>query len=114
MARNHLRIILIGIAAALVPPTLAAQDAAVAVRRLATTSRLAADEYRLGVANGKVVLPAEVDEAKLFLSEAKKAVGALPGGVADTVATDLDRLVSMMGRAAPPESIAVGVEQMVK
>src|SRR5262245_53464288 len=113
MVRNQLTIILIGVAIALLPPLLAAQDAAIAVRRLATTSRLAADEYRLGVASGKVILPAEVDEAKLFLSEAKKTSAALPPGVADTVGNDLDRLVAMVGRAAPPESIAVGVERMV-
>src|SRR6476660_5092996 len=49
----------------------AVQDPAPAVRRLAATTQLAAQEYRLGVANGRVVAPEEVAEAKLFLGESR-------------------------------------------
>ena len=37
------------------------------VRRLASTALLAAQEYAIGVRGGRIVMAAEVDEAKLFL-----------------------------------------------
>ncbi len=113
MAQNYLRIILIGAATAFVAPVLQAQDSALVVRRLATTARLAAEEYRLGINHGQVVLPAEVDEAKLFLAEARKAAATLPASVAGRVVGDLDRLLDLVGQAAPPDSVAAGVERMV-
>ena len=55
-------------------------DSAQILRRVAATVRLAAEEYALGVKDGKIVLAPEVDEAKLFLAEAKKAAALLPAG----------------------------------
>ena len=70
-----------------------AQDVAPVVRRLATTARLAADEYRLGVSGGRVVLTAEVEEAKLFLLEARKATTGLTQPLGDSTSAELDRII---------------------
>jgi len=55
-------------------------DSVALVRRIAATVQLAVQEYGLGVRDGKVVAPAEVDEARLFLSEAGKTAGRLRSG----------------------------------
>ena len=43
------------------------QDRAPVARRIAATAQLAAQEYRVGVIDGRVVAKAEVEEAQLFL-----------------------------------------------
>jgi high-affinity iron transporter len=111
MIQNHLRIILIALVAGSGPAW--AQTQPQVVRRLATTARLAADEYRLGVSGGRVVLPAEVDEAKLFLTEARKAAAALPAGLADSTATRLDRIIALIATTADPDSVGSSVERLV-
>ena len=54
------------------------QDPAPVVRRLAATSQLAAQEYRVGVENGRIIARAEVDEARLFLQESRRSAALLP------------------------------------
>jgi hypothetical protein len=46
------------------------EDRTPVVRRIAATAALAAQEYRSGVKDGKVIARAEVEEAELFLTEA--------------------------------------------
>jgi hypothetical protein len=53
-------------------------DVATSVRRAAATAQLAAQEYRIGVADGRIVAQAEVDEARLFLQESRRAAASLP------------------------------------
>src|SRR5262245_53958819 len=79
------------------PAVVGAQDPA-AARRLATTVQLAAEEYRLGVKNGRVIAAPEVEEARLFLAEARRGVSRLPASVGDSVRTSLDRLDAMVAR----------------
>jgi high-affinity iron transporter len=112
MLSNYLRIILI----AVIPANLAAQqppEVAGAVRRVATTARLAAEEYRLGVSGGKVVLAPEVEEADLFFKEARRTAATLPAPQAAVVVEALDRLIGMVGRIAEPDSVRGLVERTV-
>ncbi|HLB55486.1 MAG TPA: hypothetical protein VJK71_10320, partial [Gemmatimonadales bacterium] len=91
----------------------AAQDVA-AVRRLAATANLAAEEYRLGVQGGRVIAEPEVEEARLFLAEARRNALRLPAGHAEQATAALDRLVAMVERVADPDSVERGVAQLVE
>ncbi len=96
------------IAALLALPLAGPQDDQTAtVRRIAATTALAAQEYGLGVKDGRVVLAPEVDEARLFLTEARRTAGLLPLEAGREVIGDLDRLLAMVGRTAPPDSVAL-------
>jgi high-affinity iron transporter len=81
-------------------------DHAQSVRRIAATARLAAQEYRLGVQDGKVVLPAEVEEASLFLTEAKRTAGLLPPDISRTTIRELDAILALVAQRAPGDSVA--------
>ncbi len=81
-------------------------DQAGTVRRIAATAALAAQEYGVGVQAGRVVAPAEVDEAKLFLREARRTAELLPADAAGLAIAELDGLVAMISRAAPADSVA--------
>jgi high-affinity iron transporter len=74
---------------------------------------LAAEEYRLGVNGGRVVLAAEVEEAALFLGEARRSAVALPPSHAATATAAIDRLLAMVARTADPDSISGLVEATV-
>ena len=56
----------------------ATKDPAPVARRVAATAQLAAQEYRVGVVDGRVVAKAEVEEATLFLQEARRSAALLP------------------------------------
>lgn len=111
---NRMKMILIG---GILPLLLAAadtttvaqtrQDPAPLVRRIATTAQLAAQEYGLGVVGGRVVAQAEVDEARLFLHEARKSAAGLPGDAAPAAAASLDSMLRLVAALAPPESVSV-------
>jgi high-affinity iron transporter len=94
------------------PLALLAQDAD-AVRRLAATVQLAAEEYRLGVKDGRIVAPPEVEEAKLFLAEARRGAPRLPEPVRAQVSMALDRLDALVARVADPDSVDSGVAGLV-
>jgi high-affinity iron transporter len=83
----------------------AQQDRAPLVRRIAGTAQLAAQEYRLGVSGGRVVAQAEVDEARLFLEEAKKSAALLPDGAAAGAVASLDSMLRFVAVLAPPDSV---------
>jgi high-affinity iron transporter len=76
------------------------------IRRIATSASLAAEEYAAGIAGGKVVAPAEVAEAQLFLQEARRSAGLLPPDAGRSVMNELDTLIAMVSRTAPPDSVA--------
>ena len=75
------------------------------VRRIASTVQLAAQEYGLGVSNGKIVLDAEVEEARLFLTEAGRTAGQLPDTSGAAARREIDRMLGLIKRVAPPESV---------
>ncbi|MEZ4586817.1 MAG: FTR1 family protein [Gemmatimonadales bacterium] len=90
-----------------------ADSTLVAARRLANTARLAASEYRLGVVDGKVVLEPEVEEAALFLGEARRVALGLPAPLGPELAGELEVLAGLVGRVGHPDSLGAGVERVV-
>ena len=87
------------------PPT----DPAPLVRRLAATAQLAAQEYRIGIVGGRVASQAEVDEARLFLQEARRAAQALPAELSRDVLAEIDSVIRLVNRTAAPDSIDVRI-----
>jgi high-affinity iron transporter len=79
------------------------------VRRLAAMAQLAAQEYRVGVVNGRVVSEAEVDEARLFLKESQKAAALLPEAIRPELIKGLDSLIAMVDGTGSPDSIEARV-----
>lgn len=71
----------------------AAQQPDDLARRIAATASIAVDEYTLGVVDGAVVLPAEYEEARLFLTEARRTAGELPPVARDSAVAALERLL---------------------
>jgi high-affinity iron transporter len=99
-----LRIILIlsaCLATSLCPLGLAGQavDSVAAARRVVAAAALAAKEYAL-------LLPQEVEEAKLFIQQARFDVPALPAGVRAAADSGLAALAQLIDRGAPPDSVA--------
>lgn len=91
-----------------------ATDSAVVARRVAASAQLAAQEYRIGVVGGKVVAAAEVEEAKLFLTEAKRSAKLLPARVGTGVAAELDRVLALVGGTGSPDSVDAGVRRLTE
>jgi len=79
------------------------------VRRLAAMAQLAAQEYRVGIADGRIISKAEVDEARLFLKESRRAAALLPVGIRPDLVQRLDSLILLVERTAPPDSVDAGV-----
>jgi high-affinity iron transporter len=83
----------------------AAQDPGALVRRVAATATLAAQEYRIGVVDGRVVAQAEVDEARLFLEEARRSAASLPSGQGPSPVATLDSLLALVNALASPDTL---------
>jgi high-affinity iron transporter len=86
-------------------PTAGQTDVASSVRRAAATAQLAAQEYRVGVSGGRIVAQAEVDEARLFLQESRRAAAALPSRTGLAPAAAVDSLITLVSTVAPPDSL---------
>jgi high-affinity iron transporter len=99
---------------AIATPASAQEGPAPLVRRIAGSAQLAAQEYALGVEGGRVIATAEIEEAKLFLTEAIRAAAALPGGDAELVRKELNRALAIVGRTGPPDSVAAIVDALVQ
>jgi high-affinity iron transporter len=78
-------------------------DVAPVARRVAATAMLATQEYRLGVQNGKVVAKPEVEEAHLFLTEAKRSAALLPLETSHGAVATLDSLIGLVDATASPD-----------
>ena len=102
-------ILLIGIGATRLS---AADDTPATVRRVAATAALGAQEYRNGVAGGKIVAQAEVDEAKLFLAESRRAAELLPAPGSRDVVIAVERIQGLVGRTASPDSVDAAVRAL--
>ena len=74
-------------------------------RRVVATLQLAASEYPLAFHNGVMVAPAEWDEARLFVAEARKSVDGLPPDVRSTIAPRLAALEQKLGARMAPDSL---------
>ena len=87
-----------------VSPT-AAQDSAAIVRRVAATATLAAQEYRIGVAEGRIVAAAEVEEARLFLEESRRSAAALSASAELNPVATVDSLLALVKGLGAPDSL---------
>ena len=108
MILTHLGLLgLLATAQAAVPTadTLTADPAPVA-RRVASMILLAAQEYDIGVENGRIVMAPEVEEARLFLSEARKATDRLPAEEGRRIASSIDTLLLLIQRTADPADVS--------
>jgi high-affinity iron transporter len=98
------------LAAPLCPLGLAGQaaDSLAAARRVVAAAALAAKEYRLGVTpgGGRITAPEEVEEAKLFIQQARLDVPALPVRARRAADADLAALAGLLDGLAPPDSVA--------
>jgi high-affinity iron transporter len=90
----------------------ASQDQAPVVRRLAATAQLAAQEYRLGIQDGRVISQAEVDEARLFLRESRRSAQSLPADVRSVTVAAIDTLLQMVDRIGAADSIDARVQRL--
>jgi high-affinity iron transporter len=83
-----------------------------AVRRLAATAQLAAQEYRAGVQNGRVVAKAEIGEARLFLAEARRSAALLPGDVSTTTTREIEGVERLIDATVDPDSVEARVRAL--
>src|SRR4051794_5762629 len=87
-------------------------DPAPVVRRIAATAQLAAQEYRVGVLNGRVVASSEVAEARLFLQESRRSAVLLPSEVAPGTVKEIDSLIYLVDETVAPDSLATRVRHL--
>jgi high-affinity iron transporter len=104
-----LPILLSALASASPRQTAVPQDSAAIVRRVAATATLAAQEYRIGVVDGRIVAEPEVEEARLFLEEARRSAGALPGAAGPASVATLDSLLALVKATGSPDSLEARV-----
>jgi high-affinity iron transporter len=95
--------------ALLAPGQQPASDQAPALRRLAATAQLGAQEYRAGVQNGRVVAKAEIEEARLFFAEARRSAGLLSPEVSSSAVRALDEIAGLVDATASPDTIQARV-----
>lgn len=84
----------------------------VVVRRLAATALLAAQEYRIGIVQGRIVSPAEVGEARLFLRESRRSAALLPVEARTGTLDQIDSLIRLVDRVGPPDSLDARVRRL--
>ncbi|MGH7569938.1 MAG: FTR1 family protein [Gemmatimonadales bacterium] len=91
-------------------------DSLSAARRIAAAATLAAKEYAQGVVpgGGRVTLPEEVDEAKLFIDQARLDVPALPAGVRLYADSAMGTIRGLLDRLAPPDVVARRASELVR
>jgi high-affinity iron transporter len=99
--RNALAIL----AAPLLPSLVAAQSTPDLARRLADVASLAIDEYQLGVQGGRVTSLQEIQEARLFLEEARRSAVHLPSRAAGPALALLDSLLAGVEAHQPAEQL---------
>jgi high-affinity iron transporter len=81
---------------------------------VAATAQLAAQEYRVGVSNGRITAQAEVDEARLFLQESRRSAALLPLEARQETLSRLDSLAQLVDRVASPDSLDSGVRHLTE
>ena len=84
-----------------------ATDSHKAARRVVAATSLAAKEYALGVAEGggRIVQLEEVEEARLFILNARRDVGLLPAAVRAHADSGLVELAALVDDLAPPAEV---------
>ena len=87
-------------------------DPAPLVRRVAATAQLAAQEYRVGIVDGRVVSQGEVDEAGLFLQESRRSAQALPPEFSRGALAEIDSVIGLVASIAAPDSIDARIRRL--
>ncbi len=87
-------------------------DSVTTARRIAASAELAAQEYRIGVVDGRIVAPAEVDEARLFLTEAKRTAALLPERTVAPAMVEIDRALALVTSSGLPDSVDAAVRRL--
>jgi len=84
-----------------------AADSLAASRRVVAAAALSAKEYAQGVTpqGGRIVLPEEVAEAKLFIQQARFDLPGLPAAVRPAADSALRAIASLLDRLAAPDSV---------
>jgi high-affinity iron transporter len=82
------------------------------VRRLAATAQLAAQEYRVGIVEGRVVSRAEVDEARLFLEESRRSAALLPAALRPEAVAAIDTIIRLVQQTVSPDSVEARVRRL--
>ena len=92
-----------------------ATDSLALSRRVVAAASLAAKEYALGVvpAGGQITQPEEVDEAKLFIQQARFDVSGLPVAARAGSERTLARLAQMLDSLASPDAVAGVTDSLV-
>ncbi|MDH4130508.1 MAG: FTR1 family protein [Gemmatimonadota bacterium] len=88
------------------------QDPEAAVRRIAAITSLAAQEYALGVRDGKVIAPPEVEEARLFFTEARRTAGLLPPDAGRPAMAEIDTLLQLVQAIQSPDSVSARARRL--
>ena len=90
------------------------QDQGATVRRIAAIASLAAQEYALGVRDGKVIAPPEVEEARLFFAEARRTAALLPADAARPAMAEIDTLLQLVERTQSPDSVSARARRLAE
>ncbi|HEU4828699.1 MAG TPA: cytochrome c, partial [Gemmatimonadales bacterium] len=93
-------------------PLAAQNEPPSAVRRLASTALLAAQEYAIGVRGGRIVMAAEVDEAKLFLKESRRSAESLSEEERARMIAGLDSIIALVNATGSPDSVSRQVREL--
>jgi len=93
-----------------------AMDSLAVARRIVAAAELAAKEYGAGVsaAGGRITAPEEVNEARLFLDQARLNVHALPSGVRDYADSVLAQLGALVEDTAPPAQLEAAARALAE
>lgn len=89
-------------------------DSVQVIQRLRAITALAAQEYAVGVIDGKVVAPGEVEEARLFLEEARRTAERLPAPHALQAIAGIDSLMHLVARSAPADSVTTRSQRLLQ
>jgi len=87
-----------------------------AARRVVAAAALAAKEYAAGVApqGGKIIAAEEVNEAKLFVQQARFDVPSLPVAVRSAADSGLAHLAGLFDQIAPPDSVSRAAAALIQ
>ena len=86
-------------------------DSVAVARRIAAGVQLAAEEYRNGVTGRRITAPAEVAEAQLFLSVARRAAADLSPKLAAATIADIDGMLQLISAVAEPDSVTASARR---
>ena len=106
-------VLVLGLATGTIPTTLSAQtDEVTLARRIADVAAIAVAEYGAGVVDGTVVREEELDEARLFLAEARRLAADLAPAVGDAALAHLDRLVAGVETLAAESAVLEALDAL--